>query len=65
MLCSAMVMWDADDGMDLLQRLSQMEAQSKGAPLVSIIEGHTAPEWQESHDPQSGEEGAAEDWEML
>ncbi|KAL3130507.1 hypothetical protein ABBQ38_008324 [Trebouxia sp. C0009 RCD-2024] len=54
-----------DDGMDLLQRLSQLEAQSKGAPLVSIIEGHTAPDWQESHDPQSGEEEAAGDWEML
>ena len=60
-----MVMWDADDGMDLLQRLSQLEAQSNGAPLVSIIEGHTAPDWQESHDPQLGDEGAAGDWAML
>ena len=33
-------LWNADDGMDLLQRLSQLEAQSKGAPLVSILEGH-------------------------
>lgn len=58
-------LWNADDGMDLLQRLSQLEAQSKGAPLVSILEGHTAPAWQESHDCQTGEEGAAGDWEML
>lgn len=58
-------MWDAGDGMELLQRLSHLEAQSKGAPLVSIVEGHTAPGWQESSEPQPEEEGAAEDWEML
>lgn len=58
-------MLDAGDGLDLLQRLSQLEARSKGAPLVSIVEGHTAPKWQESNDPQPEEEGAAEDWEML
>ena len=57
-------MLDADDGMDLLRRLSQLEAQSKGAPLVSIVEGHTAQGWQESS-PQSEGGGAAEDWEML
>lgn len=55
----------ADDGMDLLQRLSQLEAQSKGAPLVSVVEGHTAPGWQETRDSQPEEEGAAGDWEML
>ena len=51
--------------MDLLQRLSHLESQSKGAPLVSIVEGHAAPGWKESSDPQPKEEGASEDWEML
>lgn len=55
----------AGDGINLLQRLSQLEAQSKGAPLVSIVEGNPVPGWQESSDPQPEEEGAAEDWEML
>lgn len=55
----------AGDGMDLLQRLSQLEARSKGAPLVSVVEGHTAPGWQESSDSQPEEVGAAGDWEML
>ena len=57
----------ADDGLHLLQRLSQLENQSQGAPLVSVMDGHTAPAWQEqdaapdSHDTAD----AAGDWEML
>ena len=55
----------ADDGLDLLQRLSHLELQSQGAPLVSIVDGDPPPSWQDSHDFQSEEEGAAGDWEML
>lgn len=60
-------MWIAGDGQDLLQRLSQLEAQSQGAPLVSIVEGHTGPSWQGSFaTPANDDAGeSAGDWEML
>ena len=57
--------WDAEDGLDLLQRLSQLEKQSQGAPLVSIVEGTTAPHWQDSCSPDKEEDEAAGGWEML
>ncbi|DBA90578.1 hypothetical protein WJX77_002037 [Trebouxia sp. C0004] len=53
------------DGLDLLHRLSQLEAQSQGAPLVSIVEGHTGPSWQDSDAKPADDGEAAGDWEML
>lgn len=56
-----------DDGLDLLQRLSQLEKESQGAPLVSIVDGQTGPNWQENDalQQEDAEAAAAGEWEML
>lgn len=61
----------ADDFADLCHRLSTLEKQSGGAPLLCVVEGQGEPVWETSLDtPMSSTHGSPSaqrggDWEFL